>query len=147
MTCQRYSGVRTCRLVAVLVLAAVAISLAACAQPRPPEEESSIRGVVVSVTPGGEGGGALRVVWHESLGEVREFDSIDTVINEDSGVFDREGKPTEFAAIGVRDVVDVWISGPVAESYPPQAWAQAVRVLGEFDEIRPLPIPPGFAAP
>lgn len=127
----------------LLLLLLLGTMLSGCFAPRPPDTESTIRGVVVSVTPGREGGG-IRVVWHESLGEMRELDSVDVAITEETGVFDREGRPIEFAEIEVRDVVDVWISGALAESYPPQGWADAVRVIGEFDEMRPLPMPPGL---
>lgn len=134
------------RVLGIIVVLALLTVLPGCASPRPPDTDPTIRGVVVSVTPGAEGG-VIRVVWHESLGEPYDLDSIDATVNDATGLFDREGNPIEFSDIEVRYVVDVWVSGPIAESYPPQGGADAVRVIGEFDEIRPLPIPPGLIEP
>jgi len=131
----------------VIVLAAVALALAGCTTPVPPDTEPSIRGVITEVTPGQESGGVVLVVWHESLGEVHDLDSIAASIDERTEVFDREGKLIAFEDLKVRDVVDVWVTGAIAESYPPQGRADAVRVIGEYDEIRPLPIPPGLVQP
>lgn len=132
--------------VAATVLA-LSAALMACGSPRPPDTDSTIRGVITQVTPGPDGTGTILIVWHESLGEVRELDSISVTIGEETDIFDREGSVIEFGALRVRDVVDAWVSGPIAESYPPQGGADAVRVIGEFDEVRPLPIPPGLVAP
>jgi len=131
---------------AVLVLAA-AIVLTGCVTPVPPDTDPTIRGVITQVTPGQESGGSILVVWHDSLGEVYDLDSIAASIDENTEVFDREGDLIEFADLEVRDVVDVWVTGPIAESYPPQGRADSVRVIGEFDEMRPLPIPPGLVSP
>lgn len=128
-----------------LVLALAGLSTS-CVTPVPPDADPSIRGVITDITSGGEGGTVL-VVWHESLGEVYDLDSIAASIDENTEVFDREGDLIEFADLEVRDVVDVWVTGPIAESYPPQGRADAVRVIGEFDEMRPLPIPPGLVSP
>lgn len=141
--------VRSARSLAVLsaaVMLAVALGVAGCT-PVPPDTDPIIRGVITQVTPGDESGGAILVVWHDSLGEVLELDSIAASIDENTEVFDREGKLIEFADLEVRDVVDVWVSGAIAESYPPQGRADAVRVIGAYDEIRPLPIPPGLVSP
>lgn len=134
------------RMVALVLLLAMGFSLTGCYVPRPPDEDPTIRGVVTSVTLGGEGG-VLRVVWHESLGEIFDLDSIDVTITERTELFSREGDQITFADFEVRDVVDVWIVGPIAESYPPQGSAEAVRVIGEFDEVRPLPVPQGLVEP
>ena len=126
----------------------VAVALSGCVTPVPPDTDPSIRGVITEVTPGEDASsGAIRVVWHESLGEAYDFDAIAASVDENSEIFDREGDLIGFSGLAVRDVVDVWVKGPVAESYPPQGWADAVRVIGEYDEIRPLPIPPGLLSP
>ncbi len=132
-------------LLAALMLA-VGLGVAGCA-PTPPDTDPTIRGVITEITPGDESGGVVLVVWHDSLGEVLELDSIAASIDENTEVFDREGELIEFADLEVRDVVDVWVSGAIAESYPPQGRADAVRVIGAYDEIRPLPIPPGLVSP
>jgi hypothetical protein len=130
---------------AVFVLAA-AIVLTGCVTPVPPDTDPSIRGVITDITPGGEGG-IILVVWHDSLGEVYDLDSIAASVDENTEVFGRDGNLIEFADLGARDVVDVWVTGAIAESYPPQGRADAVRVIGEFDDMRPLPIPPGLVSP
>jgi hypothetical protein len=130
---------------AVFVLAA-AIVLTGCVTAVPPDTDPTIRGVITDITPGGEGG-IILVVWHDSLGEVYDLDSIAASVDENTEVFDRDGNLIEFADLGARDVVDVWVTGAIAESYPPQGRADAVRVIGEFDDMRPLPIPPGLVSP
>jgi hypothetical protein len=132
--------------VAMLVALSLSATLASCITPVPPDTDPSIRGVITEVTPG-EDGGVVLVVWHDSLGEVYDLDSIAASIDENTEVFDREGNLIEFADLEVRDVVDAWVTGPIAESYPPQGRADALRVIGEFDEMRPLPIPPGLVSP
>lgn len=132
--------------VAAVLVVAAAIALTGCVTPVPPDTDPSIRGVITDITPGGEGG-IILVVWHESLGEMYDLDSIAASVDENTEVFDRDGKLIEFADLEVRDVVDVWVTGPIAESYPPQGRADALRVIGEFDDMRPLPIPPGLVSP
>lgn len=135
------------RRIAILLILLVVVVLTACASPRPPDTEPTIRGVIVDLTPGPDGTGLVLIVWHDSLGEVYELDSISATVGEDTELFDRDGNVIGFADLQVRHVVDAWFSGPIAESYPPQGTADAVRVIGEFDEIRPLPIPPGLIEP
>lgn len=131
---------------AALAVVALGTLLTACS-PVPPDIEPTVRGVITQITPGADGTGTILIVWHESLGEARDLDSISATIGEGSDVFDRDGNVIDFADLRVRDVVDAWVTGPIAESYPPQGTADAVRVIGEFDEIRPLPIPPGLLQP
>ena len=133
-------------LMLVLAVLALGVALTACASPRPPDGDPTVRGVVTEITPGGDGG-VVRIVWHDSLGEVYDLDSIEATVDENTDLFDREGKVITFAELEVRDVVDVWVTGAIAESYPPQGRADALRVIGEFDEMRPLPIPPGLVSP
>lgn len=135
------------RRASLILLLTVVLGLAGCATPVPPETEPTIRGVITQITPGREAGGVVLVVWHDSLGEQYELDSISARVDETTDVFDRDGNVIEFADLSVRDVVDLWVTGPIAESYPPQGGADAVRVVGRFDEIRPLPIPPGLVVP
>ncbi|MFU8890797.1 MAG: hypothetical protein ACNA76_03945 [Anaerosomatales bacterium] len=99
---------------AALILGLALLAASTACSPIPPDIEPTIRGVITQITPGPEGTGIVLIVWHESLGEVYELDSI---------------------------------AATIAESYPPQGTADAVRVIGEFDEIRPLPIPRGLIEP
>lgn len=139
-------GRLTLMVFAALAVVALGSLLTACS-PVPPDIEPTIRGVITQITPGDDGTGTVLIVWHDSLGEVYELDSLSATIGEGSDVFDQEGNIIGFTDLQVRDVVDAWVTGPIAESYPPQGTADAVRVIGEFDEIRPLPIPPGLVAP
>jgi hypothetical protein len=128
--------------------AVVLLAVTACVKPLPPKEDPTIRGVVTEVTPNNRAqSGVILVVYHDSLGEMYELDAIAAGIDEQTELFDRNGGVIAFSDLNVRDVVDVWVSGPIAESYPPQGHAKAVRVIGTFDEIRPLPIPPGLVQP
>lgn len=134
----------------MLALAIAAVTLAVitagCAPPSPPDGAPQLRGVIVSVNPGSEGG-TVRVVWHESVGEMLDLDSCDVRVGPETDVFNAEGALVDFAALAERDVVNVWISGPIAESYPPQATADAIEIIGAFDITRPLPVPGGLIEP
>ncbi len=138
---------RRARVVIVLVSAVLVVAaFAGCSTAGPPDSTPMLRGVIVSVAPGADGG-VVRVVWHESLGERTELDSCDVSVGQDTDVFGEDGASLAFADLSERDIVEVWISGPIAESYPPQATADAIAVGGEYDALRPLPIPPGLVAP
>ncbi len=133
--------------VTVAVAGALIAALAACSPTvGPPAEEPALRGVITMLTPG-EGGGVVRVVWHEDTGERRELDACDVTVGVETEVFDEGGALIGLADLAERDIVDVWISGPIAESYPPQATADAIQLMGRFDAMRPLPIPPGLLSP
>ena len=43
--------------------------------------------------------------------------------------------------------MEVQITGPVRESYPVQADAKQVIVIGTWPESKPLPVPPGLLPP
>lgn len=134
-------------LVAAL-LTALLFAATSCVKPVPPTEDPMIRGVITEITPGGDvESGLILVVWHDSLGEAYELDALAAGIDEDTELFDREGRTIAFSDLKVRDVVDLWTKGGIRESYPPQGTARALRVIGTFDEIRPLPVPPGLLSP
>ena len=134
-------------MICAAMTAALAAALVACTpNASPPDAEPTLRGVIVAVTPGDEGG-TIRVVWHESVGNRMELDAADLTVEPGTDIFSEGGSPIDFADLDERDVVQVWITGPVAESYPVQATADAVEVVGRFDDVRPLPIPPGLVDP
>lgn len=135
----------------VLLAALLVVSLViatACVKPLPPSSDPAIRGVITQITRGASpDSGAILVVWHDSLGDKHELDALVAGVDEETEFFNREGGVIAFSDLKVRAVVDVWVKGGMRESYPPQGHAAAVRVIGTFDEIRPLPIPPGFVEP
>ena len=133
-------------LAAITGVSLLAVMLLGCAS-EVPDTDPQMRGVVVSAPQTGTGTGTIRVVWHELAGEKAELDSIDATIGEDTDVFAEDGSRIAYSDLLERDIVEVWITGPIAESYPPQGSASAVRVIGAFDAMRPLPIPPGLIEP
>ncbi len=138
---------RTTKSLAVIVVVALlGLSAAGCG-PELPDTDPQVRGVVTAMTPTGVDTGTIRIVWHELAGEQAELDSIDATVEEGTDVFAEDGSPITFSDLRERDIVEAWVTGPIAESYPPQGSASAVRVIGMFDAMRPLPIPPGLIEP
>ncbi|MBS3956452.1 MAG: DUF3221 domain-containing protein [Clostridiales bacterium] len=131
---------------ATAAMLSVMVGAGGCAVPSPPDGAPQLRGVIVSAEPGSDGG-TVRVVWDESVGEMMDLDSCDVRVGPETEVFDAAGVLADFSVLTERVVVDVWISGPIAESYPPQATADAIEIVGTFDANRPLPIPGGLVEP
>lgn len=129
---------------AVVVALSFALSLPGCTS-RPPSEPPSVTGVVTDVQ-ATDAGGSMRVVWTDELqvGEKAAYDAAQVGVSEDTTLRKRTGESEweEIAFTDVRpgDVVDVWFGGnAVAESYPVQAGAVWVDVIGTFEGELPTP--------
>jgi hypothetical protein len=139
---------------ATLVLAGAlllgCLALAGCASNAPSGEGPQLLGVVTSANTTGEVPQVL-VVWDEGLGPRLEFDAASLAVPDSADVFRRnaDGSYKRIAAEDLKtgDIVEVRITGPVRESYPVQADADQVVVVGEWPESKPLPIPPGLVPP
>lgn len=110
---------------AALVLAPAL--LGGCAEPAPPSGEPSIRGPITSITPGSDGLGFILV--EETSPQGLEYDKASLRITKDTKLLKRVGGDYvefTFDDISTGMLVEVWITGPVAESYPIQAAADTV---------------------
>ncbi|MCK8114806.1 DUF3221 domain-containing protein [Anaerosoma tenue] len=133
----------------VIVAVAAGLALAGCATsaPEPPSTEPDIRGVVTSVSDAGDGA-SFRVVWmnDDAVGAQEDYDAAQVTANAATEILTRaaDGSVTDAAVddIAVGTVVEAWFEGPVAESYPVQATAGAVVILGSYSGE--LPEPPGL---
>ena len=114
------------RLLAItLALVAVAAS-AACSPASPPDENPSVRGTITSISRSGDSGSMLV----ESAGPpVFDVDRAQMRVDGDTSLL-REAEdgyePIAFSEFAEGDAVDIWFEGPVAESYPVQAYARAI---------------------
>jgi predicted small lipoprotein YifL len=131
--------------IAVLVAVSAMLALAAgCGQSGPPDSPPSIRGVVTSIDATTDGG-SMRVVWTQdpAVGEMAEYDAAQVGVREDTKLWRMteagEAESIELAQILVGDVVEAWFSGAVAESYPVQAGADDVVVVGRYNGELPQP--------
>jgi hypothetical protein len=120
------------RLFALLALSAMLApaALGGCASLTPPNGEPSIRGSVTSITPRPDGLGIILV--EETSPQGLEFDKASLAITKDTKLLKRAGDDyVEFTFNDIRAgvVVEVWITGPVRESYPIQADADTVVEL------------------
>lgn len=126
-------------LVSVGVVLLVAVGVVAYVSLRgvegPPDREPDVRGVIVSIANRSDARQGFRVVWTDdpAVGEQAAFDAAEITMTED-GVIEGE--------VSVGAIAEVWITGPVLESYPVQAGAEYVRITGEYDGE--LPTPPGL---
>ncbi|MHB8051210.1 MAG: hypothetical protein ACYDHQ_08335 [Coriobacteriia bacterium] len=131
-----------------LFIAAIAVGLAfaGCA-PSVPSTEPDIRGVVTDVSNAGESV-SMRVVWADdvAIGTQAAYDAAQVTANADTDWFSRAAhgatSGAEAADVAVGTVVEAWFTGPVAESYPVQATAGTIVIIGEYDGE--LPEPPGL---
>lgn len=123
---RRPRSLALCALLAVGLIAAVA--LCGCAE-RPPSEPPSIRGTITSLTLPETGPGGSILVEGQKASDT-QYDKASVSITGDTRIFDADGRP----GLSIGDLaegmpVEVWFTGPVAESYPVQAQADAIRVL------------------
>jgi hypothetical protein len=133
----------------IIVAAAVGLALVGCATsaPEPPSAEPDIRGVVTSVSGAGDGA-SFRVVWtnDEAIGAQEDYDAAQVTANADTEILSRAADGStasaEIADIAVGTVVEAWFEGPVAESYPVQATAGTIVIIGSYSGE--LPEPPGL---
>lgn len=133
----------------LIVVTAVGMALVGCAAGAPgaPSTEPDIRGVVTTVSGAGESV-SLRVVWtdDEAVGAQAGYDAAQVTVNGDTEVLSRgaDGSTAlaEASDIAVGTVVEAWFEGAVAESYPVQATAGTIVVIGTYSGE--LPEPPGL---
>jgi hypothetical protein len=97
--------------------------------PRVPDEDPSIRGTIVSVLPAEELG-SIAVEAPEP--PVFEYDRASIAITDKTTLLRETGdgdiEKISFGEFRLEQRVDVWFTGPVAESYPVQATAGTVLV-------------------
>ena len=120
------------RLFALLAMSAVfaPVALGGCASLAPPDGEPSIRGSVTSITPRSDGLGIILV--EEASPQGLDYDKASLAITKDTDLLKRVGNG--YVEITIEDIrtgmaVEVWITGPVRESYPIQADADTVVEL------------------
>ena len=106
-----------------------AVVLSGCTA-TPPSESPSIRGTIMSITLPETGPGG-NILVEGSKESDTQYDKASITLTGDTDIFDADGAP----GLSIGDLsegmrVEAWFSGPVAESYPVQAQAEAVRVLG-----------------
>ncbi len=117
----------TIALAAVLCLAAAATT--GCGRSLP-TTTPGITGTITSLLPG-ENGPATFLVQGNEQPPGAVSDKAQVTIGRQTVFFDRYGKKTSPAGIGVGTRVKVWFDGAVAESYPVQGTALAVQVFGK----------------
>ncbi|MBN1320013.1 MAG: hypothetical protein JXA87_04140 [Thermoleophilia bacterium] len=111
-------------------LALIPAALGGCAKVPPPSGQPSIRGSITSVTRGSDGLGAILV--EEASPQGLDYDKASLRITKDTEFLRRVG--ADYVEITFDDIVtgmlvEAWITGPVAESYPVQAAADTVVQL------------------
>ena len=133
-----------------IVVAAACLALTGCAAgaPSAPDTEPDIRGVVTDVSSAGGSSASLRVVWTEDavIGAQTGYDAAQVAVNDDTELLSRAADGSvadaEIEEIAVGTVVEAWFEGPVAESYPVQAMAGTIVIVGTYSGE--LPEPPGL---
>ena len=138
---------RTGLLIAVVVFCLALVGCAPGADA--PSVEPDIRGVVTGVSGAGGDAVSMRVVWtdDEAIGAQAAYDAAQVTASADTEWLSRAADSSTATAaasdIAVGAVVEAWFTGPVAESYPVQATAKTIVIVGTYDGE--LPEPPGLA--
>jgi len=139
---------RSARAAALAALVALTVCAGGCSNGEP-DRVPDLRGVVTSIAPS-DAGGSLRVVWADdpAIGAKADYDAAqvtvtdETVLRKSSPTSKRQPQPLAFAQLRPGDIVEVWFTGAVAESYPVQATAERLELIGRY--AGELPVPPGL---
>lgn len=99
----------------------------------PETGDPDIRGVITSISAGsGDVTGSVRI--EGAIAQDTEYDKAVVRVEDDTKIYRRSGEQlTEatFAGLAVGQTVEAWFTGPVAESYPVQAKASQIVIVGE----------------
>jgi len=118
------------RAIATMVLTVSLVALAACAS-SPPRDAPGITGTITTLqrTDSADGGALATILVEGGLqpaGAVSDKASVR--ITGTTDVFDAQGSSVTWESLAQGQEVEVWFDGPVAESYPVQGTAGAVRI-------------------
>ena len=113
---------------ALALVAGLVLAVAACS-PSPPDEDPGIRGTITTITPAA-GGGSILV--ETPQGEPTfDYDKAMVRITDETDILRQSDSTYEEAAfedLAQGQLVDVWFTGAVAESYPVQGTAKTVLI-------------------
>lgn len=114
----------------LVVTASVITSMLIACTVGPPSGEPSIRGMVseLAMADGEEPGAAMLITGSAANGF--EYDIAQVRAVSTTRVYDSADRLIDVGDLENGMLVEVWLDGPVAESYPVQATAGAMRVLG-----------------
>lgn len=118
-------GVRRMIATALTVLALTLVTGCSGAVPDGPP---SIRGTITSVSFSQAGVGSILV--EGPVADGTTLDKAALSINGDTSIIDASNSPLDAGDLETGMRVEAWITGPVRESYPVQADADTVRVIG-----------------
>jgi hypothetical protein len=98
----------------------------------PPSRAADITGVVRDLVPGGDAGTAVLLVVADGSAD-GEYDRASVTVPSGTTVWTVDAQRGDTGDLAVGRRVAVWFTGPVAESYPVQATAGAVRLLAPLE--------------
>ncbi len=117
------------RRIITTALAVLALALVTGCSGAVPDGPPSIRGTITSVSFSQGGVGSILV--EGPVADDTTLDKAALTITEGTKVIDASNKPFDAEGLKAGMQVEVWITGPVRESYPVQADADTVRVTGD----------------
>jgi len=112
----------------IVALSLLVLALTGCST-QEPVGSPDIRGIISAITMAETGDGGTLLV----MGEIEDNTTYDRAyisVDADVEITDMDGKRVAFRELSPRIEVEVWFTGPVAESYPVQATAMRIVVLG-----------------
>ena len=120
------------RLAVIAVAVAVVGTMTGC-DPKFPTDPPAIEGLITNATAGAGTVTILVEVPDDELpppaSSYSGIDKASVTVTSDTILYDTDGDPVEMWQLRRDARVRVWFAGPVAESYPVQGRASAVRLL------------------
>lgn len=111
-----------------------------------PSQTPTVRGVISDIRTTGDQYSVL-VAWAQGAGELGEVDAAHLTVNDQTKITSRidvagfsAGQELSPEDLKPGLVVEAWIDGAAAESYPIQARASEVVVIGEWEGEIPTPL-------
>jgi len=117
---------RITRLLSVGCIVFIILVTAGCAESGPPADAPSIRGTISQIDMTAGGTGSMLVEGQNESDTA--YDRASVAITATTRFYDAEGRSASPDSLAPGLTVEVWFEGPVAESYPVQATAGAVKI-------------------
>ena len=118
-----------------LLMGLVVVAVDCTSSPKPLDTEADFTGWVTEIHPIGE---------KDTLGQILVEDQSDKLVDkymvtikDETLIFKQDGeerRQVDFATLETMQQVQIWVSGPIMESFPMQATAQQVVITFKYGE-------------
>ncbi len=114
---------------ALVILAGLGTAAGCTTSPQRPDADPSIRGAITSLQQLDGGGASLLV--EGVVEQDTSYDKASVRVTPDTTIIADDGTAKDAGSLRTGLRVEIWFTGAVAESYPVQATADTIVILGE----------------